>query len=403
MYSRFASNFYRNGLEKGFQLMGADASAPSEATYFHMQKVERATTFIYITVCDTTRADWQALLAKDAERRAQVQGLLNQVQNVALLYLMAEPTAAIDPAAIPAALIEPYEGQPVYSVFWRINLENGEITTAPDQPKELFGLGDMTRKAYAQAKAAESGFDAVSAAQSLLGGGHSPHPNIVPMKKTPPRTKTHAHSFLTRIRFLNLNLYPKYHHAYIVYGIIAINLLVLVAMHVAGNPMSPYTAYRFGGNFYASVVYGGQWWRLVTSTFVHYGVMHFMANTVGLVIIGTRVERYLGRAMFATIYLFSGITGSLLCLLNVHLRDLFIVSAGASGAVYGLMGAVLVITRLTRRNIENLNWQILLVWLIIGVVMGFTLANINNAAHLGGFLGGALVGFGMLAVMAYKK
>ena len=142
---------------------------------------------------------------------------------------------------------------------------------------------------------------------------------------------------------------------------------------------------------------------MVTAMFVHYGWMHFLANTMGLIIIGSRVERYFGRVAFLMIYFLSGILGSLFCLINVYLRDLSVVSAGASGAVYGLMGSVLVFTRLTRLEIETLNWRFMLIWLAIGVIMGVTVPNIGNAAHFGGFVGGAALGFGMLALLARKQ
>ncbi|MCL2498884.1 MAG: rhomboid family intramembrane serine protease [Defluviitaleaceae bacterium] len=400
MYARFASHFHRMGLAEGFRLMGADAPSPSEATYFNLQKTERETTFLYITVCDTSRADWRALLEKDAEKRMQAENLLGKVRSIALVYLMAEPGAAIDTAAVPETLLEPYEGQPVYSIFWRINMSNGKITVPSGQPAELFGLRALAKRAYEEANAPVEPFDAVSAAESLLTGKPPPtHPNIVPIKKPSPR----KHSLLTRIRYLNFPMYPKYNHALCVYVIIAVNAIVLAAMYATGDPLNTYTAYRFGANFYPAVLYDGEWWRLVTAMFVHYGWMHFLANTMGLIIIGTRVERYFGRVAFLTVYFLSGILGSLFCIANAYLRDLMVVSAGASGAVYGLMGSVLVFTRLTRLEIETLSWRYMLIWLVIGVIMGFTMPNIGNAAHLGGFVGGAAMGFGMLTLLARRR
>ena len=255
MYSRFASRLYRMGLAEGFRLMGADASSPSEATYFHLQKVERAATFLHLTVCDASRADWQSLLEKDAEKRAQAHALLERVQNVALIYLLAEPSAAIDQAAVPAALLEPYEGQNLYSVFWRINLSSGEITVPHGQPAELFGLRALAEKAYTEANAPSEAFDAVSAAESLIGGTKYAGPsNIVPIRKT-----TRKASLMTRIRYLNFPMYPKYNHALLVYAIVAINAVVLAAMYLTGDPLNTYTAYRFGANFYPAVVHEGEW------------------------------------------------------------------------------------------------------------------------------------------------
>jgi membrane associated rhomboid family serine protease len=398
MYARFASHFYRNGLNAGFQLMGADASSPSEATYFHMQKVELATTFLHITVCDTTRADWQTLLAKDAVRREQAVALLQRVQNVALIYLLAEPTAAIDTTAVPAEIIEPYEGQSIYSVFWRINLESGAITVPPGQPKELFGLRALAVKAYQDASAPPAEFDAVAVAESLLSGSRPS--NVVPIKKSLPHRSP---GLLTRIRFLNISMYPRYNQPLLSYGIIAVNLMVLILMYLLGDPNSAATGFRIGGIRFPAVLYGGEWWRLFTAMFVHFGWMHFVANTFGLIVFGTRVERYFGRVAFLAIYFISGLTGSVFSLVNLRISHSYAVSAGASGAVYGLVAAVFIFTRLTRREIETLNWYVMMIYIGIGLAMGFAIPGIDNAGHIGGMAGGLLTGFGMLALWANKR
>jgi membrane associated rhomboid family serine protease len=413
MYSRFVSRFYQNALDAGFQLMGADASSPSEATFFHLQKIELNTTFLYITVCDTSRADWQSLLQKDNERRTQVQGLLERVQNVALIYLLVEPSAKIDAAAVPVQLIEPYEGQAVYSVFWRLDLENGAITVPPGQPKELFGLRQLAKTAYDETITSAESFDAVSAAESLL--NNTKPSNIIPIKKSLPKTPNPARTtnparastrkvnLMTRIRYLNFNMYPRYHHPLVCYTIIAVNLIVLIAMYMTGYPSGLSIADNLGIQ-YPMILYGNEWWRLLTALFVHFGPMHFIANTFGLVVFGTRVERYFGRLAFIAIYFISGLTGSLVSLANLRMSfAFFTISGGASGAVYGLVAAVFIFTRLTRREIETLNWYTMMIFIGIGLAMGFAIPGIDNAGHIGGLIGGALTGFGMLALLARKQ
>jgi rhomboid protease GluP len=131
--------------------------------------------------------------------------------------------------------------------------------------------------------------------------------------------------------------------------------------------------------------------------------MHLLANTMGLIIFGTRVERYFGRTAFLAIYFISGLTGSLFSLGNMYFNQSIAVSAGASGAVYGLVGSVFIFTRLTRHEIETLNWYVMLVFIGIGLAMGFAMSGIDNFAHIGGLIGGALTGFMMLILMAYRQ
>jgi rhomboid protease GluP len=223
------------------------------------------------------------------------------------------------------------------------------------------------------------------------------------LPKTPANKKTRSPDLLTRIRYMNINTYPKYDHAYVAYAILAANLLVLIAMFVSGNPTNAYTGYRFGGIFFPSVLYGGQWWRLFTAMFVHFGIPHLAANSFGIIVFGTRVERYFGRWAFIAIYFGSGLAGSLFSLANLRLFNSLAVSAGASGAVYGIIAAVFVITRLTRTTIETLNHYSMMIFIAIGLIMGFIMPGIDNAGHIGGMVGGALIGFGLLALMVKKQ
>jgi membrane associated rhomboid family serine protease len=130
----------------------------------------------------------------------------------------------------------------------------------------------------------------------------------------------------------------------------------------------------------------GEWWRLVTSGFIHYGLLHLAMNMWALWILGRLVERLAGRSRFAAIYGVSLLAGSLGALLVTP--DSF--SAGASGAIFGLMGAVFLAGRAQGIALRD---SPLLNVLIINLVITFAIPGISIGGHLGGLAGGAVSGW----------
>ena len=149
---------------------------------------------------------------------------------------------------------------------------------------------------------------------------------------------------------------------------------------------------RFGAIVPELVIGQNQWYRLFTAMFIHFGLMHFAANAFGLLIFGSRLERHLGRVKFCAIYILSGLLGSVFSLANLHFAQAYAISAGASGAIYGIVGAMFAYTRITKRSIEFINWYAMLIYISIGVGMGFATPGIDNFAHIGGLVGGAVLG-----------
>ncbi|MCX5747148.1 MAG: rhomboid family intramembrane serine protease [Proteobacteria bacterium] len=148
-----------------------------------------------------------------------------------------------------------------------------------------------------------------------------------------------------------------------------------------------------GGNF-GPLTLDGEQWRLFTSMFLHYGVLHIAMNMIGLVDGGRHVERMYGPAGFLTLYLVSGLVGSLASALRGNA-----VSAGASGAIFGVFGAFgayLVVHR-ARLDAEEVKKQArgLVVFLAYNVFFGVTAKGIDLVAHLGGLGAGFVVGLAL--------
>lgn len=134
-------------------------------------------------------------------------------------------------------------------------------------------------------------------------------------------------------------------------------------------------------------VRAGDYYRLFTGMFLHGGLMHLALNCYSIYIIGSQVESFLGKAKFAVIYFFSGITGALLSItLNGSVG-----SVGASGAIFGLMGALLYFGYYYRVYLGNTVKSQILPLILINLFSGFVLPGIDNYAHIGGLVGGIVI------------
>ena len=143
------------------------------------------------------------------------------------------------------------------------------------------------------------------------------------------------------------------------------------------------------GMWPVGIALGGEWWRLITSAFLHGSFLHIAFNMYVLFALGPTLERVLGHARFVVLYLVAALGGAVASYLFSDLRT---VSVGASGAIFGLMGALVVAGKRLRYDVTQV-----LVLLGINVVIGFLAPGVDWRAHLGGALTGAVVA----AVMAY--
>lgn len=162
------------------------------------------------------------------------------------------------------------------------------------------------------------------------------------------------------------------------------------------NPLfgpSSSTLEKLGGLEWNKVVYGDQGWRLVTCIWLHAGVIHLLANMLSLVFIGIRLEQQFGFVRIGIIYLVSGFGGSILSSLFIQRN----ISVGASGALFGLLGAMLseLITNWSIYTNKAAALFTLVVIIAINLAVGI-LPHVDNFAHIGGFLTGFLLGFILL-------
>jgi len=179
------------------------------------------------------------------------------------------------------------------------------------------------------------------------------------------------------------------------YIIMGINLLLFILMEMDGGSNDVMTLIRYGAVSHHLVFTMGEYHRLFTPIFLHIGFMHLMVNSMSMILFGMRAERYLGHVKFLLIYLLSGIAGNLAMALSSE----FAVGAGASGAIFGMIGALFAFMKLRKQYVENFNTGVLTIIIVVNVLMGFTMnnlpdmPNVGNAAHIGGLIVGLILGY----------
>lgn len=179
----------------------------------------------------------------------------------------------------------------------------------------------------------------------------------------------------------------SYKKPIVTYIIIAICILLYIIMEIFGNgSTNNITLLKFGANLDV-LVKNGEYYRLFTSIFLHIGIMHLLCNMYSLYIIGREVESLFGKVKYIIIFILSGIFGSILSMAFSH----NVISAGASGAIFGLLGALLYFGMHYRTYLGEALVRSIIPILIINLIIGFLSPGIDMAAHIGGFVGGILV------------
>ena len=179
----------------------------------------------------------------------------------------------------------------------------------------------------------------------------------------------------------------------VTYVLIFINVLIYILM------LSPAIYSNIVNNFanYYVNVKAGEVYRLVSSIFLHSDSVHLFFNMYALYIIGPEIERYYGKLKFMVIYLLSGIIGSLFSCVLVNVP-----SIGASGAIFGLFGALTYFGFVYRATLDNYLKSQIIPLILINLLVGLIVPGIDVAAHVGGLIGGLLISF-TLGIKGFNK
>lgn len=340
----FLENLQKQCLTHGFRSMGGQGDS-----IFSLAKEEN-TTLCFFHVIDLSKVAMDDYLSLRYHELHRVESLAPLYSNILVIFLSVgeNPPPVLNDA-------EGYYGQSPYTIYWHVNPHSREITVPKDQPNDMMGLMAMIK-------------EILNTDQGIQ--------NLDDADLTQVESSTNDEYISDIFPFCTL-------------AIVAVNVLILVLMYQQGFATEPFlVAARFGAIIPGRIWGAGEYYRLLTAMFIHFGWMHLVFNVAGMLIFGTRIERYYGKGNFLAIYFISGLVASVASLL---LTQGF--SAGASGAVYGLVGAAFVYTKYKNRKMDIISSREILFYIVIGLVMSFVMPNIDYFGHIGGLVAGLFTGF----------
>lgn len=153
-----------------------------------------------------------------------------------------------------------------------------------------------------------------------------------------------------------------------------------------------------GAMYVPKIRENGEYFRLFTCMFLHFGFEHLMNNMITLAVIGWNLELEIGKFRFLLIYILSGLGGNLLSAFYDIWTAEYAVSAGASGAIFGVIGALLYIVMRNKGRIRDISGKGILFMIVISLYYGITSGGVDNMAHIGGLVTGFV-----LSVLLYRK
>ena len=174
---------------------------------------------------------------------------------------------------------------------------------------------------------------------------------------------------------------------YVTYILLAINILLFIVplLFFGENAFNTFLGYFC---VHGPSIREGQYYRLLTGMFLHGSLMHLFCNCYALYVLGPQIESFFGKVKYLIIYLFSGIMGSLFSMTFLGSNS---VSIGASGAIFGLMGALLYFGYHYRVYLGNVVKSQIIPLILINLGLGFVLTGIDNFGHIGGLIGGFMI------------
>lgn len=257
----------------------------------------------------------------------EVLGELRCTHLISLSLLVSEEETEFSPPV--------YSDERIHAVNWRYSIEERRVFAGGGEPNRLFGIEKLLALAASE-KAVEK-----------------------PLKPA-----------------------LKEGRPWISISIVIICVLMLIFTTLSGNGGSTIRALGLSRRG----ILQGEYYRFLTSMFLHSGIMHLVSNGIFLYYFGMKAEYLFGRGRFLGLYLVSGFCGGLFSIL---FHD--VLGIGASGAIYGIIGAMLLLTKKYGPRYTGMNYATMLLLAVTSIGFGFLDMGVDNFAHIGGFIGGILV------------
>ncbi|HBU81180.1 MAG TPA: rhomboid family intramembrane serine protease [Paenibacillus sp.] len=193
------------------------------------------------------------------------------------------------------------------------------------------------------------------------------------------------------IRYENWKSYLKFFPLTSI--ILIANVVMFIVLSLNGGSTNSMTLLKFGALSNHELF--AEWWRYITSMFLHAGFSHLLFNSFALIVFAPPMERLLGSVRYGLLYLGGGILGNILAVAWYNSIGATTISVGASGAIYAIYGAFLYVALFQRTMMDEASRKTLYTLLVFGIIFSFAMSGINWMAHLGGLLGGFFI-YGLL-------
>lgn len=181
-------------------------------------------------------------------------------------------------------------------------------------------------------------------------------------------------------------------------ALIVVNIAVFFILTIFGDTEDAVFMLGHGAMYEPYITEGHEFYRLFTCLFLHFGISHLLNNMVLLGALGWNLELEIGKIRFLIIYFVSGIAGNIISLFYDMSIAQPAVSAGASGAIFGLMGALVYVVIANRGRLGRLSERGMLIMVALSLYFGLTSSGVDNMAHIGGLVAGFL-----LALLLYRR
>lgn len=172
----------------------------------------------------------------------------------------------------------------------------------------------------------------------------------------------------------------------------AVNVIVFLVLSFQGMTEDAGFMLQHGAMYVPYLVGKGEYYRLFTSMFLHFGYDHLFNNMIALVAMGWNLEQEMGKIKFLIVYFVSGLAGNVLSAWWDIQTGSMVVSAGASGAIFGIIGALLYVAVRNRGRIGDVSGRGLAFMAAVTLYYGFTSGGVDNMAHIGGLVTGFIAG-----------
>lgn len=175
---------------------------------------------------------------------------------------------------------------------------------------------------------------------------------------------------------------------YVTIALVVANVITYLVLEWLGDTTNGFFMAEHGAMYPDFIRINHEWWRIITAGFLHFGAVHLVNNMVILYCMGSRLERVTGHLKYFLIYLVSLIGAGLLSYGMMLRTGDYAVSAGASGAIFGVIGGFLWIVILHRGRFEQITIRGIMMMIVLTIYYGFSSAGIDNWGHIGGLLAG---------------